>query len=41
MEKEKMKKWITIIFFLAVILFSLFLAYENGVIGKAIIKGMS
>ena len=39
--KEKTKNLLLVITFLVIIVVSLFLAYENGVIGKAIVESVT
>jgi hypothetical protein len=39
--QQKLKNWIIVIVLIAIIIVSLYLAYENGVIGKAVVSSLT
>lgn len=41
MDKGKIKNLLIVIVFLVIVIVSLFLAYQNGAIGKAIVKSVA
>ncbi|MFH1694951.1 MAG: hypothetical protein ABH850_00800 [Candidatus Micrarchaeota archaeon] len=39
--QQKLKNWIIVIVLAVIVVVSLYLAYENGVIGKAIVQSVA
>jgi hypothetical protein len=40
MEPQKLKNWIIVIVLIIIVIVSLYLAYENGAVGKAVVEGI-